>query len=132
MLIIAATRSRSIFFDTFTRDAVKHREILRERFIRREIKRMLNNDVPYSPPAGLLEPKAEPVEEFLGDYCFMYKEEGAFVQEDRWKPSFIAGPRFEAYLRSLAEEILDITVRKVIDELDRIIFEEEESVVMSV
>ena len=44
---------------------------------------------------------------------------------------FIAGPRFEAYLRSLAEEILDIMVRKVIDELDRIIFEEEESVVMS-
>ena len=77
------------FFDTFMRDAVessilftKHREILRERFIRREIKRMLNNDVPYSPPAGLLEPKAEPVEEFHGDYCFMYKEEGAFVQGD--------------------------------------------------
>ena len=41
---------------------------------------MLNNDVPYSPPAGLLEPKAEPVDEFHEDYCFMYKEEGAFVQ----------------------------------------------------
>ena len=61
----------------------------------------------------------------------MYKEEGAFVQGDRWEPLFIAGPRFEAYLRSLAEEILDITVHEVIDELDRIIFEEEESVVMS-
>ena len=70
------------FFDDFTRDAEKHREILRDRFIRREVKRMLNNDVPYSPPAGLLEPKAEPVEEFHGDYCFMYKEEGAFVQGD--------------------------------------------------
>jgi len=43
---------------------------------------MLNNDVSYSPPAGLLEPKMEPVEEFDGDYCFMYKEEGAFVQGD--------------------------------------------------
>jgi len=69
------------FFDNFTHDA-KHREILCDRFIRREVKRMLNNDVPYSPPAGLLEPKVEPVEEFHGDYCFMYKEEGAFVQGD--------------------------------------------------
>ena len=68
------------FFDNFTRDAEKHRKILHDCFIRREVKRMLNNDVPYSPPAGLLEPKAEPVEEFHGDYCFMYKEEGAFVQ----------------------------------------------------
>ena len=41
-------------------------------------------------------------------------------------------PRFEAYLRRLAEEILDVAVREVIDELDRVIFEEEESVVMSV
>ena len=70
------------FFDNFTCDAEKHREILRDRTIRREIKHMLNNDVPYSPRAGLLEPKAEPVEEFHGDYCFMYKEEGAFVQGD--------------------------------------------------
>ena len=70
------------FFDTFTRDAEKHREILHDRTIQCEIKRMLNNDVPYSPPAGLLEPRAEPVEEFHGDYCFMYKEEGAFVQGD--------------------------------------------------
>ena len=70
------------FFDNFTCDADKHREILRDRFIRREVKGMLNNDVPYSPPAGLLEPKVEPVEEFHGDYCFMYKEEDAFVQGD--------------------------------------------------
>ena len=113
------------------RDAEKHHEILRDRFICHEVKRMLNNDVPYSPPAGLLEPKAEPVEEFHGDYCFMYKEEGAFVQGDWWEPLFIAGPRFEAYLWSLAEEILDIVIREVIDELDRIIFEEEESIVVS-
>ena|SRR6185503_17678130 len=70
------------FFDNFTRDEEKHREILRDCCIRREVKCMLNNDVPYSPPAGLLEPKAEPVVEFHGDYCFMYKEEGAFVQGD--------------------------------------------------
>ena len=70
------------FFYNFTVDSEKHREILRDRFIRRKVKRMLNNDVPYSMPAGLREPKAEPVEEFHGDYCFMYKEEGAFVQGD--------------------------------------------------
>ena len=71
-----------LFFDNFTRDEEKHREVLRDRFIRREVRCMLNNDVPYSPPVGLLEPKVEPVEEFNGDYCFMYKEEGAFVQGD--------------------------------------------------
>ena len=70
------------FFDNFTCDADKHREILCDHFICREVKCMLNNDVPYSPPAGLLEPKAEPVEEFHGDYCFMYKKDGAFVQGD--------------------------------------------------
>ena len=61
----------------------------------------------------------------------MYKEEDAFVQGDWWKPSLIVGPRFEAYLQRLAEEILDIAVHEVIDESDRVIFEEEESVVMS-
>ena len=69
---------------------------------------MLNTDVPYLPPAGLLEPKPEPVEELHGDYCFMYKEEGNFVQGNGSKPSFIAGPGFEAYLRRLAKDIFDI------------------------
>ena len=45
------------FFDNFTRDVDKHHEVLRDRTIRREIKRMLNTDVPYLPLAGLLEPK---------------------------------------------------------------------------
>ena len=34
------------------------------------------------------------------------------------------------HLRSLAEEIIDVAVRNVIDELDRIVFEEEEIVVI--
>ena len=67
------------FFDNFTRDANKHREVLHDRTIRREIKRMLNTDVPYLPPAGLLEPKPEPMEKLHGDYCFMYKEDDVFV-----------------------------------------------------
>ena len=66
------------FFDSFTCDADKHHEILRDRTIRREIKRMLNTYVPYLPPTGLLQPKSEPVEELHEDYCFMYKEEEAF------------------------------------------------------
>ena len=43
---------------------------------------MLNTDVPYLPPAGLLVPKPEPVEELHGDYCLMYKEEDALVLGD--------------------------------------------------
>ena len=70
------------FFENFTRDVDKHREVLRDCSIRCEIKRMLNNEVPYSPPAGLLEPKTKSLEEFRGDYCFMYKEEDDFVQGD--------------------------------------------------
>ena len=70
------------FFDNFTRDVDKHHEVLCDRTIHHEIKRMLNTDIPYLPLAGLLEPKLEPVEELHGDYCFMYKEEDAFVQGD--------------------------------------------------
>ena len=119
------------FFDRFTRDADKHHEVLRDRTICREIKRMLNTDVPYLPPAGLLEPKPEPMEKLHGDYCFMYKEEGDFVQGNGSKPSFIAGPGFKAYLRRLAKDIFDIAVREVSDEVDHVIFEEEESTAMS-
>jgi len=67
------------FFDRFTRDVDKHHEVLRDRTIHHEIKHMLNTDVLYLPPAGLLEPKPEPVEEVHGDYCFMYKEDDVFV-----------------------------------------------------
>ena len=35
------------------------------------------------------------------------------------------------YLRRLAKDILDTAVRRVIDEVDRVVFEEEESIVMS-
>ena len=39
----------------------------------------------------------------------------------------LAGEDFEAFLHRIAEEILDHTVREVISELDRIIFDEETS-----
>ena len=116
------------FFERFTRNADKHHEVLLDRH---KIKCMINTDVSYFPPARLLEPKLEPVEELHGDYCFMYKEEGDFVQGNGSKPSFIAGPGFEAYLRRLAKDIFDIAVREVSDEVDRVIFEEEESTAMS-
>ena len=82
MFITGATRSRSYSLIILRVIKKKHHEVLRDRFIRREVRHMLNNDVPYLPPARLLEPKVEPVEEFHGDYCFMYKEEGAFIQGD--------------------------------------------------
>lgn len=43
----------------------------------------------------------------------------------------LAGNDFEAFLRRTAREILDIAVRKVISDLDRIIFDEETSDVTS-
>ena len=38
----------------------------------KEIKRLLNTDVPYAPATGLLEPKPEPVDQAPGAYSFMY------------------------------------------------------------
>ena len=64
------------------RDAERHHELLRNRTIRCEIKRMLDTDTPYMPPARLLEPKPEPVEEFHDDYCFMYREQDDFMPGD--------------------------------------------------
>ena len=43
----------------------------------------------------------------------------------------LAGDDFEAFLCRTAGEILDIAVRKVISDMDRIIFEEESSNVTS-
>ena len=43
----------------------------------------------------------------------------------------IAGDDFEAFLRRTAGEVLDIAVREVISDLDRIIFDEETSDVIS-
>ena len=39
----------------------------------------------------------------------------------------ISGDDFEAFLRRTAEEIMDVEVREVISEVDRMIFEEETS-----
>jgi len=39
----------------------------------------------------------------------------------------ISGDDFEAFLRRTAEEIMDIAVREVIAEVDRMVFEEENS-----
>ena len=39
----------------------------------------------------------------------------------------ISGDNFEAFLHRIAEEILDIAVREVISEVNRIVFEEEAS-----
>jgi len=37
----------------------------------------------------------------------------------------ISGDDFEAFLRWTAEEIMDVAVREVISEVDRMVFEEE-------
>ena len=38
-----------------------------------------------------------------------------------------SGPEFEAYLQKTAEEIIDRAVRMVIEDVDRVVFEEETS-----
>ena len=39
----------------------------------------------------------------------------------------ISGDDFEAFLRWIAEEIMDVAVREVISEVDRMVFKEENS-----
>ena len=61
------------FFTEFKRDLEKHAKILADRSLRQEIKQILDTDRPYSAPAGLREPKPEPVdEEPLSPHEFMY------------------------------------------------------------
>ena len=61
------------FFAEFQRDPEKHKKILADRALRREIKQILDTDRPYSAPTGLCEPKPEPVdEEPLPPHEFMY------------------------------------------------------------
>jgi len=73
------TPIRSVFFAEFQRDPEKHAKILADRAHRREIKWILDTDRPYSAPAGLREPKPEPVdEEPLSPHEFMYRRKGIF------------------------------------------------------
>ena len=69
------------FFADFQCDPAKHARILANRRLRREIKRILDTDRPYSSPAGLREPKPEPVdEEPLAPHEFMYRRKGIFAE----------------------------------------------------
>ena len=103
------------FFPKFTRDKKRHAKVLPARALCREIKQILNTEVLYAPAAGLLEPKPEPVEEALGAYCFMYRVQDDFMQDDLSKLLFVVGLEFEAYLRRMAEDTIDFAVCNVID-----------------
>jgi len=39
----------------------------------------------------------------------------------------VSGDDFEAFLRRTAEEIIDVAVREIISEVDRLVFKEEAS-----
>ena len=69
------------FFAKFQRNFEEHAKVLSERQLRREIKRLLDIDKPYSAPMGLLEPKPEPVEEVMVPHEFMYRRKGIFDEE---------------------------------------------------
>ena len=67
------------FFAEFQLDLEKHAKILVDCALRREIKRILDTDRPYSAPAGLREPKLEPVDkDSLWPHKFMYRCKGIF------------------------------------------------------
>ena len=67
------------FFAEFQRDPEKQVKILADCALRREIKRILDTDRPYSAPAGHRKPKPEPVdEEPLWPHEFMYRRKGIF------------------------------------------------------
>jgi len=69
------------FFAEFQRDPEKHAKILADPALCREIKWILDSDRPYSAPAGLREPKPEPVnEEPLTPHEFMYRRKSTFVE----------------------------------------------------
>ena len=59
-------------FNDFNRSAEDHARILDDRRLCRETKCLLNTDVSYTSPQGLLEPKTEPVEEGFITSDFMY------------------------------------------------------------
>ena len=58
--------------------------------------------------------------------CIILEAESYRIPADAALPS-VAGPKFEAFLRRLAEEIIDQAVLGLIDEADRIVFEEDSS-----
>ena len=58
--------------------------------------------------------------------CIIAKASSTKVLVNVALPS-ILGDHFEAFLRRTAEEILDVAVREVISEVNRIVFEEEAS-----
>ena len=62
--------------------------------------------------------------------CIVAKASSTKVLVNVALPS-ILGDHFEAFLRRIAEEILDVAVHEVISDLDRLIFDEEISDVTS-
>ena len=81
---------------------------------------------------GLLESKPEPVEDMIALHEFMYRRQGILTKAflNVGVPS-LAGVDFEGFLRRTAEEIIDVAVREVISDLDRLIFDGEISDVTS-
>jgi len=116
------------FWAEFSRDPKKQAKILAGRLLRREMKRILDMEHPYTPARGLLEPKPEPSTKSLTlNVLHIIFKETLFPNETHDGLRSFSGPEFEAYLRKTAEEIVDRAVRMVIEDVERTIFEEEKS-----
>ena len=69
------------FWAEFLSDPEKQAKILADRTLRRETKRILDTDRPYTPARGLLEPKPKPVDEVSDVGCFAYRLGGDIMSE---------------------------------------------------
>ena len=69
------------FWAEFSSDPEKQAKILADRTLRRETKRILDTDRPYTPVRGLLEPKPGPVDEVSDVGSFAYRLRGDIVSE---------------------------------------------------
>ena len=65
----------------FSRDPERQAKILADRSLRRETKRILDTEHPYTPTKGLLEPKPKPVDEVSDVGCFAYRLQGDIMSE---------------------------------------------------
>ena len=69
------------FWAEFSSDPEKQAKILADRTLRRETKRILDTDRPYTPTRVLLEPKPEPIDEVSDVGSFAYRLGGDIVFE---------------------------------------------------
>ena len=113
------------FWAEFSRDLEKQAKILADRSLCCETKRILDTERPTFLRGVSLNQSRSPLMKFLTlDALHIVCEGTLCPNETHGRLRSFSGPEFEAYLRKTAEEIIDRAVRMVIEDVDRIVFEE--------